>query len=384
MCYPKSERQARREDLSLAPPCTDGGSGSQRVLSVRVAPTYPTPVPRWLPGIYNGAWTNRLGRAATPAHQQSSQTEPRGAAATACHVSHPTRRSRLAPLPQSARRREQQSTLPVIPSLVARPRGALRVWWRGVPKGRPRRIGRLWGDRETGKGRLGWVGTLRPPCPGGCIGRVAGSGRRSGGQRARKGGGVWRAPGRRPGVGWPRGGGSRGRPGVARHGAGSLHGRVSGIRRLAGKHRLGAGLRGSNVSHGDRGASERSRRESSVGCGADRHARGQAVGQREGRCPRGDRLRLWRVCRGVRRQLLLLRVPAGLLRRCRLAQDLLQLLHPDPAQVGQLPHHGKLLEKGLQGHLALQELLSHFLRLLFDFLAFHLQEIQQHLRMHCC
>lgn len=306
-----------------------------------------------------------LGRAATPAHQQSSQTEPRAAAATACHVSHPSQRSRCAPLPRFAGRKEQQSTPPASARLVAGPSGALRVWRRGVPKGRPRGIGRLWGDWETGKGRLGRVGALRPPCPGGCIGRVAGSGRRSGGQRARKGGGVRRAPGRRPGVGWGRGRGSRGRPGVARHGAGTLSGRVAGIRRRAGKHGVGAGLRGTHVSHGDRSASERSRWESSVGCGADRHAWGRAVGQREGRCPRGDRLRLRRVCRGLRRWqllLLLLRVPARLLQRCRLPQDLLQLLHPDPAQVGQLPHHGELLKEGLQGHLALQELLSHFLQ----------------------
>lgn len=73
-----------------------------------------------------------------------------------------------------------------------------------------------------------------------------------------------------------------------------------------------------------------------------------------------------------------------LLQRSRLPEDLLELFHSHPAQVGQLPHDGKLLQERLQGHLALQELLSHLLRLLFNLLAFHLQEIQQGLRIHCC
>lgn len=95
-----------------------------------------------------------------------------------------------------------------------------------------------------------------------------------------------------------------------------------------------------------------------MGRGAHRHARGRAVGQREGRSPR----RLWGFHgpRYVRRQLRL-RVPAGFLRRFQLPQDLLELFNSHPAQVGQLPHAGKLLEKRLQGHFAFQELLGHFL-----------------------
>lgn len=169
--------------------------------------------------------------------------------------------------------------------------------------------------------------------------------------------------GLRRGAGWRPGKASRGGFGIPRCRVGSGSRRISGSwRKRVGKGGLGAGLGGSHMSHGDRRSRERGGRQRSVGSGAGRKSRSRAVGQRQGRRSR------WKgFCwirgnvRRRRRRNRRLRVPAALLGPLRLPHDLLQLFHSDPAQVGQLPHPGKLLQERLQGHLALQEPLGHFL-----------------------
>lgn len=100
-----------------------------------------------------------------------------------------------------------------------------------------------------------------------------------------------------------------------------------------------------------------------MGSGAGRKGWSRAVGQREGWRSRWEGLWWIRgnVRRRRRRRTRGLSVPDALLGSLRLPHDLLQLFYSDPAQVGQLPHPRKLLQECLQGHLPLQEFLSHFL-----------------------
>lgn len=168
--------------------------------------------------------------------------------------------------------------------------------------------------------------------------------------------------GLRRGAGWRPGKASRGGFGIPRRRVGSGSRRISGSwRKRVGKGGLGAGLRGSHMSHSDRRSRERGGRQRSVGSGAGRKGRSRAVGQRQGRRSRWKGFCWIRGNVRRRRRKRRLRVPAALLGPLRLPHDLLQLFHSDPAQVGQLPHPGKLLQERLQGHLALQEPLGHFL-----------------------
>lgn len=269
--------------------------------------------------------------------------------------------------------------LPRSPGLVSRPGRTLRVRRWGVSKGwgRPG-IGSLRWDWEIRERGLSGVRTLRSPWSRWDVGRISRSGRGRRGLGSRIGQGLWWAPGWRPGKA------SRGGFGIPRSRVSSGSCRISGSwSKRVGKGGLGAGLGGSHVSHGDWGSRERGGGKRSMGSGAGRKGWSWAVGQREGR--RSRREGLWWIHGNVRRRRKRrLRVPGALLGSLRLPHDLLQLFHSDPAQVGQLPHPRKLLQECLQGHLSLQELLSHFLRFLFNLLAFHLEEIQQSLRLQSC
>lgn len=269
--------------------------------------------------------------------------------------------------------------LPRSPGLVSRPGRTLRVRRWGVSKGwgRPGIRSLRW-DREIRERGLSGVRTLGSPWSRWDVGRVSRSGRGRRGLGSRIGQGLCWAPGWRPGKA------SRGGSGIAWRRVSSRSRWISGSwSERIGKGGLGAGLGGSHVSHGARGSRERGRRKRSVGSGAGRKGWSRAVGQRESRRSRWEGL--WWIRGNVRRRRTRrLRVPGALLGSLRLPHDLLQLLHSDPAQVGQLPHPGKLLQECLQGHLPLQELLSHFLGFFFNLLAFHLEEVQQSLRLQRC
>ena len=156
------------------------------------------------------------------------------------------------------------------------------------------------------------------------------------------------------GIGWPGWCAPLWGPGVARGSPGSWLGR-----RVRGTQRPTVGKRG--LGH----HRERGRRERPLGGGAHGQAWRGAVGQRVGR----DR-RWWLLIFCDRRRRLGARerwgrragrrgVPSQLQGGPGLPHRILELLHAHPAQMGQRPHGGEVLQKRVQGHLALQELLSH-------------------------
>lgn len=207
------------------------------------------------------------------------------------------------------KRRNQHRMLLRSPGLVSRPGRTLRVrrwWWVSKGWGRPG-IGSLRWDREIRERGLSGVWTLWPSCSRWDVGRVSWSGRGRRGMGSRIGQGLWWAPGWRPGKA------SRGGFGIPRR-------RVScgscwitrSCRKWVGKGGLGAGLRGSHVSHSGRRSRERSRRQRSVGTGAGWKGRSWAVGQREGLRSRWEWF--WWICGNVRRRRnRRLRVPGALL-----------------------------------------------------------------------